>query len=198
MNETERAANASQGDGSTRADATSPESNPTQDVGNLETLRKDLDEARSKANTYLDLAQRTQADFVNYKRRVEQERGEYSRSARADIITRILPILDDLERAIGSQPADIAGSVWAQGVNHIARKFESVLEGLGVKAIDAVGKPFDPWLEEAIAHEPSSTAPPETVTRVARGGFTLDGKVIRPAQVVVSSGPAQTNQEQYS
>jgi len=160
--------------------------------GTATDLERDLNEVRSKAASYLDLAQRTQADFLNYKRRIEQERGEYARSARADILLKVLPAFDDLDLAVGSLPADIAGTEWAQGVVHIDRKLRSTLENLGLKPIDAVGKPFDPWQEEAVGHEPSSSIPPESVTRVVRSGYTLDGRVVRPAQVLISSGPPET------
>jgi molecular chaperone GrpE len=153
-----------------------------------------LAEAREKAQTYLDLAQRTQADFVNYKRRVEQERSDYARSARADIILKIIPTLDDLERAVASRPDELAKSDWAQGVTLIERKLRASLESLGLKRIEAVGQPFDPWQEEAVLHEPSVNYPPGTVIQVVRPGYTLDGRVIRPAQVIVSSGPPDQTQ----
>ena len=155
----------------------------------VEQLRRELDETRSKCQTYLDLAQRAQADFVNYKRRVEQERGDFARNARADTILKVLPTLDDLERAVQSLPASLAESDWAQGVALIERKLRAVLENEGIKRIEAVGEPFDPWKEEALVHEPSHQFPSGMVSRVFRSGYTLDGRVIRPAQVVVSSGP---------
>ncbi len=173
---------------STEAAATNAESARTVSLDDLE---RELEEVRSKASTYLDLAQRTQADFVNYKRRVEQERSDYARSARADVILKILPVVDDLERAVESLPPNLASSDWVQGIVLIDRKLRSALEGLGVKRIEAVGKPFDPWQEEAVAHEPSAISPAETVIRTVRNGYTLDGRVIRPAQVIVSSGPAE-------
>lgn len=155
----------------------------------LTRLKQELEDARGKCQTYLDLAQRAQADFVNYKRRVEQERSDFVRNARADAILKILPVLDDLERAVQSLPSDLAESDWAQGVVLIERKLRSALETEGVKRIEAVGEPFDPWKEEALIHEPSDEFPQGTVSRVFRTGYSLDGRVIRPAQVVVSSGP---------
>lgn len=149
----------------------------------------DLVEAKARANSYYDLAQRTQADFLNYKRRVEQERGDFARSARADILLRVLPAIDDLDLAVGSLPRDLAETDWAQGIVHIDRKLRGSLDALGLKPIDAVGKPFDPWQEESVGYEPSVDIPAESVTRVVRSGYTLDGRVIRPAQVLVSSGP---------
>jgi molecular chaperone GrpE len=154
-----------------------------------ETQDEELASARAKAQTYLDLAQRTQADFVNYKRRVELDRSDYARSARADIILKFLPVIDDFERAVENLPASLASNDWAQGVALIQRKLHAALDQLGVKPLEAVGKPFDPYQEEAVLHEPSATYPPETVTRIVRSGYVLDGKVIRPAQVIVSSDP---------
>lgn len=151
-------------------------------------LEQELDELRSKAQSYLDLAQRTQADFVNYKRRIEQERSDFARSTRSEVIQKFLPALDDLRRAIQSLPPSAESSDWAQGIQIVERKFVQTLDSLGVKRIEAVGKPFDPWEEEAIAHQPSDTFPEGTVSNVIQPGYVIDGKVLRPAQVVVSSG----------
>jgi molecular chaperone GrpE len=150
---------------------------------------EELASAQAKAQTYLDLAQRTQADFVNYKRRIELDRSDYARSARADIILKFLPVIDDFERAVENLPASLASNDWAQGVALIQRKLQVALDQLGVKPLEAVGKPFDPYQEEAVLHEPSANYPPQTVTRIVRSGYVLDGKVIRPAQVIVSSDP---------
>ena len=157
----------------------------------LARLQSELAEANSKAETYLDLAQRTQADFVNYKRRIEQERSDYARASRAEVILKVLPALDDLTRAVEHLPPELVDSDWARGVILIERKLRGALEGLGIKPIDVIGKPFDPWQQEAVMHEPRADAPPETVVGVARDGYTLDGRVIRPAQVIVSSGPPE-------
>ena len=77
----------------------------------------------------------------------------------------------------------------------IDRKFRTALESLGVRPIEVVGKPFDPHQEEAVANEPSATHPAEAVTRVVRPGYSLDGRLIRPAQVVVSSGPPDDSRQ---
>lgn len=155
----------------------------------------DLEQVRSQAQTYLDLAQRTQADFVNYKRRIEQEKRDWGRSAKADIVLRILPTLDDLTRAVKSLPPDLARSDWAQGIVLIERKFQSDLESLGLKRLEPVGKPFDPWESEALMHQSSDEHPSGTATAEVRAGYTLDGKVIRPAQVIVSSGSSENGGE---
>ncbi|HVB97177.1 MAG TPA: nucleotide exchange factor GrpE [Chloroflexota bacterium] len=165
--------------------------NETPTSRGVEQFEKELEETRAKAQSFLDLAQRTQADFVNYKRRIEQERSDFARNARADVIVKLLPVVDDFDLAIASRPKSIDNSDWAQGMLLIDRKLKSTLESLGVKPIEPVGKPFDPWQEEALLDEASEKYPADTVTRVLRTGYTMDGKVIRPAQVVVSSGPPE-------
>jgi molecular chaperone GrpE len=195
MNENERGRSSTPSEPSNSSEASSTGQQPGQqepaEATKVADLERELDESRSKAHTYLDLAQRAQADFVNYKRRVEQERGDFARSARADIIRKILPAIDDFELAVESLPPDLASTDWVQGVVLVERKLRSALDNLGVKRVEVVGKPFDPWQEEAVLHEPSTTYPPETVTRVVRPGYSLDGRVIRPAQVIVSSGPPE-------
>jgi len=188
MTEEEKADSSESNDSSLGSDRSGQSRATSMDIAALESQ---LSEAQSKADTYLDLAQRTQADFVNYKRRVELERSDYARSARADIILKALGPLDDLDRAVESLPAHLNEADWAQGFALIDRKFHTALASLGVRPIDAVGKPFDPYQEEGVAHEPSAEYPEGTVTRVVRPGYTLDGKIIRPAQAVISSGPAE-------
>jgi molecular chaperone GrpE len=102
---------------------------------------------------------------------------------KGDILQKILPVLDDLERALQNRPADDA---WAGGIELIARKFQSVLESEGVKSIDAQGKPFDPNFHEAISHEPNGDVPSEHVIAVVRNGYTIGDRVIRPALVRVA------------
>jgi molecular chaperone GrpE len=152
-------------------------------------LERELADAKTEAASYLDLAQRRQAEFLNYKRRIEQDRADFARSALADVITKVLPAVDDLDLAIASLPAELANTGWAQGIVHIHRKLKSSLDDLKVKPIEAVGKPEDPWQHESVGQEPSESIPAGSVTRVVRTGYTLDGRVIRPAQVLVSSGP---------
>ena len=152
-------------------------------------LERELADARAKAASYLDLAQRTQAEFLNYKRRIEQERAEFARSALADAVLKILPSIDDLDLAVGSVPHELAGAAWVKGVLHIHRKLRGSLDDLKVKTIEAVGMPEDPWQHEGVSTESSDAVPVGCVTRIVRSGYTLDGRVIRPAQVLVSSGP---------
>jgi len=102
---------------------------------------------------------------------------------KGDIVQKILPVLDDLELALANRPAEDA---WAGGVELIARKFQSILESEGVKRIEAEGQPFDPNFHEAISHEPNADVPSEHVIAVARNGYVIGERVIRPALVRVA------------
>lgn len=163
---------------------------PAERAGEVSDLDRELDELRSRAQTYLDLAQRTQADFVNYKRRIEQERSDFARSSRADVILKFLGPIDDLERALNALPPNVRNSSWAQGIEIVDRKFLQLLESLGVQRVNPIGKPFDPHDEEAVGQEPSDEYPEGTVSGVVRSGYLIDGRALRPALVVVSSGPS--------
>ncbi len=154
----------------------------------LEALRRDLEEANRKAQEYLSLAQRAQADFVNYRRRVEQERGEAAQAGRAALAMRILPVLDDFDLALQHVPPELAGNEWVQGIELIARKLRAALEAEGIARIEALGQEFNPWEHEALLHVPSSEEEAGKVTAVHRHGYKLGEKVLRPAQVSVGRG----------
>lgn len=144
----------------------------------------DLAAEREKAETYYKNWQRSAADFVNYKRRVEQERSETARLGIAAMVINILPIYDDLDRAVSSVDANLAGLNWVQGVSAIHQKFGRLLEAMGVKEIEAAGKPFDPSCHEAVGKQPGEEG---KVLFVVQKGYELQGKVIRPAMVIVGS-----------
>jgi molecular chaperone GrpE len=143
-------------------------------------LQKQLAEASSLAAEYKDGWQRSVAEFQNYRRRVDSEKAETYQQAVGSIIKRYLPVLDDMERAIESRPADLA---WADGVELICRKLQSILEAEGLKRIEAEGKKFDPNFHEAISQEPAEGVESGTVLGVIRNGYMLGEHVIRPAIV---------------
>src|SRR5438067_7703359 len=120
----------------------------------LEQLRREVEEARSKADTYLDLVQRGQAELVNYRRRVEAERQTDAQRARAGAVEELLPLLDDLDRAVRHLPDELKGHAWARGVALLAGRLEATLSRLGVERVGQVGEPFDPNVHEAVASEP--------------------------------------------
>ena len=141
----------------------------------------------AERDDYLDQLQRSRAEFANYRRRVEQERQHLRETAARDLLARVVPILDDLQRAHGSMPTDQSESPWAQGVGHIVRKFATILEQSGVSPIDALGTPFDPSLHEAVATDPGSAG--SHVVEVYQTGYRLGGTLLRPAMVKVGDPP---------
>jgi molecular chaperone GrpE len=147
-----------------------------------------LDEEREKAATYLQNWQRAAADFANYKRRIEQEREEWARLSNASLVMNVLPLFDDLERALDNADASIAGLTWFEGVRLIQRKFRQFLEGNGVEEIPADGADFDPNVHEAVMH---GEGPEGKVISVVQKGYKLGNRVLRPAMVVVGQGGKQ-------
>ncbi len=148
----------------------------------------ELEEVSAKERGYLELLQRTQADFINYRHRVEQERDEQSKLASVDLILKLLPILDDFSRAQEAMPTEIAEADWAKGVELIKRNLMAVLEEEGVSRIEAEGKEFDPREHEALSYEESDEYEEGKVKAVFSDGYRLNGRVLRPAQVAVSRG----------
>jgi molecular chaperone GrpE len=155
------------------------------DPEDAESLQEALDEERTRAEGLLVNLQRVQADFINYKRRSELEREENRNLGRSVFILGLLPVLDDLERAMAHVPKRLVETPWVDGINIIARKFKATLESLGAEPIKAQGEVFDPNLHEATAHEPGEEG---VVVRELHQGYTLGGKVIRPSVVAVGNG----------
>ena len=149
----------------------------------LAQLEAQLAEAQSQAAEYKDGWQRSVAEFQNYRRRMEADKAETYQTAVGSIIKRYLPVLDDMERAMQARPADLA---WAEGVELICRKLQSILEAEGLKRIEAEGQNFDPNFHEAIAQEPVEGVESGTVIGIVRNGYMLGERVIRPAMVRVA------------
>ncbi len=159
-----------------------PEVTETED---LENLKQALAEEKEKAAASLAGWQRAQADFMNFKRRSEQEREEYTRFANAGLLLELLPVLDDLKRALEHTPPKLSKLAWVDGVNLIYRKFRATLELQGLTQIEALGKPFDPNLHEAVRQDKGREG---IVIKEIRQGYQLHDKVIRPTMVVVGNG----------
>src|SRR3990170_596541 len=152
------------------------------------TPEQQLARAREDAQKYLGNWQRAEADFQNYKKRVEQERDENRRFASAALIMNILPIMDDLERALMSVDAHLAGLTWLDGIRLIYRKLQLILENAGVSAIEVEGQQFAPRYHEAVMHADGEEG--KVLAEVQRG-YKLYDRVLRPAMVVVGKGAAQ-------
>ena len=152
-----------------------------------EALAKQLAEERQRAESFYASWQRSAADFANFKRRTEQERADATRFANAMLIVNILPVLDDLERALQSVSKELAGLTWVDGIQIIYRKLQMVLEAQGLKPIEAVGKAFDPNAHEAVLRAPGEEG---IVLAELQRGYMLHDRVIRPALVKVGNGEA--------
>jgi molecular chaperone GrpE len=150
-----------------------------------DSLTEQLAQEKERAESYLASWQRSAADFQNYKRRVEQEREELSRIANAALIINLLPLLDDLERALTNVDAHLAGMTWLDGIRLIDRKFQTILEMNGVTEIEADGQTFDPNVHEAVMFGEGEDG---NVLSVVQKGYRLGGRVLRPALVVVGQG----------
>jgi molecular chaperone GrpE len=155
----------------------------------LETLRSELAEIEQKADEYLRLAQRTQADFINYRRRVEEERAQQARDANVAYLQRLLPILDDFERALANAGPEDLESNWGQGIQLVERNLRGLLAAEGVQRIMAEGAEFDPREHEAVGSSPSADVPEGHVLHVVRPGYRKGERVLRPAQVIVATAP---------
>jgi len=145
---------------------------------------------QQKAEEYLNLLRRTQADFVNYRRRMGQEQAEGRIAAQSELLSHLLPVLDDLGRALGTIPPELVSDPWVQGLFLVARRLTTLLDQLGVQRIGAPGQPFDPHWHEAITTEARADVPEGTILHVAQPGYVLGERVVRPAQVVVTGAPS--------
>ena len=176
----------------------------TEEAG--EAVKQDLDEltaAQRERDEYLELAQRTKADFDNYRKRVASETSEAAARGRAELARELIPVLDNLERAVAVAGVDLeaadrgegespseevsARDALAHGVALVLRELRQALQRAGVEAYDPAGEPFDPAWHEALS---TRAAPPDTkpgtVLETLERGYRLDGQVLRPARVVVS------------
>jgi len=146
-------------------------------------LQADLDRFR-------DLALRSQADFDNYKKRAAREKEDAVKYANSSLLQRLVSILDNFELGLAAAKTEGTQSPIYSGMILVQNQLNDLLEENGLQAIEAEGKKFDPNLHEAIAHE-ASDRPEETVIRQARRGYRFKDRLLRPARVVVSSGPAK-------
>jgi molecular chaperone GrpE len=171
---------------------------PAEEEDELAALNAALAEAEARAAEYLDGWQRARAEFANYRRRQEQQRKQMQVTAKANVLMRLLPVMDDLKRALEAVPEEIECDSWVSGVEQVQRKWQAALEREGLSALPVVaGEPFDPNLHEALTHEPSAEVEAGKVIEVVQPGYEVDGVILRPALVRVSSGsPAASEGEE--
>jgi molecular chaperone GrpE len=128
---------------------------------------------------------RMTADFANYRKRNEAERTEFAKFAKAELIAKLLDVLDGYDRALATVPDDLRGQPWVEGMWLVERKLRKVLESEGLEPIDSLGKLFDPYLHQAVAHV-ESDEPEGTVIEEHQKAYRLHDRVIRPALVTVA------------
>jgi molecular chaperone GrpE len=164
-----------------------PPSEPSQhEVAELQARIKELEsDAEEASNRFLRLA----ADFDNYKKRARQDQMDTINYASATVVEKLLPVLDDFQRALDHAPAGVDES-WLKGLKLTFQKLQEILSAQGVEPIEAVGSAFDPNLHEAVGSEESSEHPEDTVVLELRRGYRLRDRVIRPALVKVARPPA--------
>ncbi len=150
----------------------------------------DFDALKADVEKFRDLALRTQADLDNYRKRAVREREDSVRYANASLLEKLLPILDNFDLGLdAARQAGDAGGILA-GMAMVQKQLHDFLREQGVEVIDAVGTAFDPNLHEAIGQEISADVPEGSVARQLRRGYKLRERLLRPATVIVSQGPA--------
>jgi molecular chaperone GrpE len=151
----------------------------------VEQLRAELEQAK-------DRVLRTQAELENYRKRVARQTEEERRYAQIQLIRELLPVWDNMQRAIEAAEKSHETASLLEGFKMVAGQLENVLERHHCARIDALGKPFDPNFHEAILQRPSDAHPANTVLQVAQAGFRLHDRVVRPSQVIVSVAEPET------
>jgi molecular chaperone GrpE len=168
-----------------------PQSGSEPDVQDVETgaveVEADLDallaDVKRERDEYLDLAQRTRADFENYKKRMAKASVDAERRGAARLVRELIPIADNLERALESE----GDGVLADGVRLVLRELQGIFARAGVESFDPAGERFDPSFHEALSTRPEDGTEAGIVVEVMDKGYRLDEQVLRPARVVVSA-----------
>ena len=165
-------------------DKESAEAEPSRGSDPPEGLEDPLARAERERDEYLDLARRSQADFENYRKRAAREAAAAGERAKSGLVRELLPIVDNLERALAS--AEDGEQHLAEGVRLVHSELIAVLERNGVKQFDPAGDRFDPTEHEALSMRAEDGAEPGVVLDVVEKGYRANGSVLRPARVVVS------------
>ena len=148
---------------------------------------KKHDELEQQIGELTQDLQRTRADFENYRKRVESKKTASYQHGRAEAISKLLSIVDDIERAVAHLPKELADNTWAKGVAGLTKKLENSLDKLGVKRIASKpGTTFDPSLHDAIQMDEDAEGETEVIAEELQAGYTLEGESLRPAMVKVT------------
>ena len=158
---------------------------------NRSAAEQKIAELEAEAREASERALRSQAELENYRKRSQRELADERRYAVVPLVRDLLAVVDNLERAIEAAQQAEGGESLLAGVKMVASQLETILKQHQCVRIETVGQPFDPNQHQAIAQEPSDQYPSGTITRAAQSGYKLHDRVIRPAQVFVSTGPAK-------
>lgn len=175
-----------EGEQAEQAEVEAPEEVPEEP----EKLREELEEAQAQAAEYLEGWQRAKAEFSNYKKRQDVERAQVTALANAALLRKLLPVVDDFERAIATLPVDLSKLTWCEGVFLIKHKLDAILELEGVKPIETDGQSFDPRYHEAVTYEEVPGHDDGQIIGEVQRGYILGERVLRPALVRVAKTPA--------
>lgn len=160
-----------------------------------EALGKQIEELNAKAEDYLDKYRRSVAEFANYRKRQERDREQQTLRYQMDVMRKLLPVVDDFERALDNVPEGFDEHGWVEGMRLIWHKLETLLQDFGVKAIEAVGQPFDPNFHSALMQAESDSYPAGVVMEELQRGYTMADQVLRPTVVKISNGKATETSE---
>lgn len=169
------------------AEATdAPASSPLNDTGPGPAV--DVDEIQRQRDEYYDLLLRKTAEFENYRKRVDRDRASVSEAAAADLLLELLPLVDDLERALAADAGTEGTAAYRRGVELIHQQLLDVLRKRGVRPIEALGADFDPYYHQAVATEPAEGRREGEIVDEFRRGYLLGERLLRPSMVKVAKG----------
>jgi len=162
--------------------------NGAPDAGGETASPADATELQQQRDQYYEMLLRKSAEFDNYRKRVERERQTLADAAAASIIEELLPLVDDLERALKADTGTDATEAYRQGVELIHRQLVDVLRKRGVRPIESLGAEFDPHYHQAVSHEPAEERRDNEINEEFRRGYMLGDRLLRPAMVKVAKG----------
>jgi len=148
----------------------------------------DISQVQQQRDEYYDLLLRKTAEFDNYRKRIERDRQALSEATSADVMQELLPLLDDLERALKAEPGSDGSGTYRRGVELIYKRVEDILRRRGVRPIEALGADFDPNYHEAVAHDPVEGRRDGEIIEEFRRGYMLGDRLLRPSMVKVAKG----------
>ena len=161
----------------------------------LDALQLEVDESNKGTDEFKEMLQRTQADFINYKRRAEEEREEQQKYSNTRLILKLLPVIDEFDVGIDHASNSGAEASWLEGMKLIRRKLSLLLESEKVTRIEVDGKEFSPLEHEAIAYQESADHQEGEILAVVRDGYKTHDRVIRPALIIVAKRPKTSEEE---